>query len=129
MLDALPAQLALVESQDLSADTPSSSLPLGIPAAYWLDIRDYDPAALARSLSIPILVTQGGRDYQVPPTELAIWRDALGGREGVTVREYPALNHLLMEGTGPSRPAEYAVPGHVAGAVIDDLVAWVQGAR
>jgi hypothetical protein len=128
MLAALPAQLALLESPDLSAETPASSLPLGIPAAYWLDLRDYDPAAVARDLAIPILITQGGRDYQVPSSELSAWREALAGRDGVTFREYPALNHLLMAGTGPSGPAEYAVPGHVAADVVEDLAAWVQGA-
>jgi dienelactone hydrolase len=129
MLDALPAQVALVESADLSPATPASSLPLGIPAAYWLDLRGYDPAATARALSIPIFITQGGRDYQVPPAELAAWRSGLGDRPGVTVREYPSLNHLLMAGTGPSRPAEYAQPGHVADELVADLAAWVNVER
>ncbi len=129
MLEALPAQLARLASPDLSASTPASELPLGIPAAYWLDLRGYDPGALARDLPIPVLIVQGGRDYQVPPSELALWRDALAGRDDVTIREHPALNHLLMEGTGPSRPAEYTVPGHVAETVVADIAAWVQGAR
>ncbi len=127
MLAALPAQVALVESADLSPATPASSLPLGIPAAYWLDLRSYDPLATARALSIPVFITQGGRDYQVPPAELAAWRAGLGERAGVTVREYPSLNHLLLAGTGPSRPAEYAQPGHVAPELVADLAAWVLG--
>jgi uncharacterized protein len=129
MLAALPAQVALVESADLGPETPASSLPLGIPAAYWLDLRGYDPAATARDLSIPMFITQGGRDYQVPPAELAAWRTGLGDRAGVTVREYPSLNHLLLAGTGPSRPAEYAQPGHVAPELVADLAAWVNGTR
>ena len=43
MLAALPAQVALVESADLSPATPAANLPLGIPAAYWLDLRGYRP--------------------------------------------------------------------------------------
>jgi alpha-beta hydrolase superfamily lysophospholipase len=129
MLAALPAQVALVESADLSPATPASSLPLGIPAAYWLDLRSYDPATTARDLSIPVFITQGGRDYQVPPAELAAWRTGLGDRAGVTVREYPSLNHLLLAGTGPGRPAEYAQPGHVAPELVADLAAWVNVER
>ena len=129
MLAALPAQVALVESADLSPATPASSLPLGIPAAYWLDLRAYDPVATARALSIPMFISQGGRDYQVPPAELASWRTGLRDRAGVTVREYPSLNHLLLAGTGPSRPAEYAQPGHVAPELVADLAAWVNGTR
>lgn len=128
MLDALPAQIALAESPDLSPSTPASQLPLGVPAPYWLDLRAYDAPATARDLAMPILLVQGGRDYQVPPSELAGWRTALQGRDDVTIREYPALNHLLLAGTGPSRPAEYAQPGHVAPEVVADLAAWVQAA-
>jgi dienelactone hydrolase len=125
MAAALPAQLTLVESEDLAPSTPASKLPLGIPAAYWLDLRDYDPVAVAARLSIPVFLAQGGRDYQVPPSELARWRAGLADRRDVTIREYPALNHLLLAGTGPSRPAEYLVPGHVDGEVVADLAAWV----
>ncbi len=46
----------------------------------------------------------------------------------MTIHEYPALNHLLMAGTGPGRPAEYAVPGHVDTALVNDLAAWVVAA-
>jgi hypothetical protein len=129
MVEALPSQIALVESPDLSPSTPASALPLGIPASYWLDLREYDPVAVAAGLPIPIFISQGGRDYQVPPSELAPWRAGLEGRPDVTIHEYPALNHLLMAGTGPGRPAEYAVPGHVDGALVDDLAAWVIAAR
>ena len=94
-----------IAAVDLLRTTP------GIPAAYWLDLRAYEPVATARALSIPMFITRGGRDYQVPPAELAAWRTGLGDRAGVTVREYPSLNHLLLAGTGPSRPAEYAQPG------------------
>ena len=127
MLETVRTQAALAGSADLSPSTPASQLPLGVPAAYWLDLRGYDPTAVAKGLAIPIFISQGGRDYQVPPTELAAWRTALAGRDNVTIREYPALDHLLLAGTGPSRPAEYAVPGHVAPELVADLAAWIKG--
>ena len=124
-LGGLPAQLALLESPDLSPSTPASELPLGVPAASWLDLRGYDSVAVAAGLSIPIFISQGSRDYQVPPSELLVWRAGLASHPGVTIHEYPALNHLLLAGSGPSRPAEYAVPGHVDVALVNDLAAWV----
>jgi uncharacterized protein len=126
-LPAIREQVDRAESADLSPTTPASELPLGVPAAYWLDLRAHDPVAIARGLAVPMLLVQGGRDYQVPPSELAGWRSALAGRSGVTYREHAALNHLLIAGDGPSRPAEYAVPGHVAAEVVADLGAWVRG--
>ncbi len=129
LLDGLADKVALVESADLSPDTPATDLPLGIPASYWLDLREYDPVATTAGLSIPVFISQGGRDYQVPPSELALWRSGLAGKTDVTIHEYPALNHLLMAGSGPVRPAEYAVPGHVDAGLVADLAAWVKAIR
>jgi len=126
-LPEIRKQVALVQSDALTASTPSSELPLGIPAAYWLDLRSYDPVATAEQLTIPMFFSQGGRDYQVPPSELEPYREALGDRSNVTIHAYPSLNHLLIAGEGPARPAEYAIPGHVAAEVVSDLVAWVAG--
>jgi hypothetical protein len=125
-VDAFRQQVALADSPALSPATPRSALPLGINAAYLLDLRSYDPLATAASLATPLLLVQGGRDYQVPPAELAGWRSALAGRPDVTFHEYPALDHLLLAGSGPSVPAEYTVPGHVDAAVVADIAAWVR---
>jgi len=125
---AAVAGAALVARRaEVSPTTPASDLPLGVPAAHWLDLRTYDPLATARDLAIPVFLAQGGRDYQVPPSELAAWREALAGPSDATFREYPGLNHLLMAGSGPSTPAEYSEPGHVASEVVADLAAWILG--
>jgi len=124
-IDTLKQQVALAESPDLTPSTPASELPLGVPASYWLDLRTYDPLATAASLNIPMFFSQGGRDYQVPPSELGPWQTALAGKSDVTFKEYPSLDHLLFAGTGQSTPAEYTVPSHVAGEVVSDLAAWV----
>lgn len=114
----------------IQALTPADSLstvPLfGAPASYWLDLRRVDPVAVADSLNLPMLVLHGGRDYQVTTEEASGWKKVLGGKANVTFHEYPDLNHLFIAGSGPSTPAEYAVPGHVAEPVIDDIGAWLK---
>ncbi len=97
----------------------------GAPASYWLDLRGYDPPALASRLPHPFLVLQGERDYQVTMADFARWRAALESRANVTLRSYPALNHIFMAGSGPSLPAEYLVPGHVDVQVVDDIARWI----
>lgn len=64
VLADLEEQIERVKDPGLSLDTPAGQLPLGIPAACWLDLRDYDPPALARDLHQPLLVIQGDRDYR-----------------------------------------------------------------
>lgn len=124
-MDALARQVAALTASDAASSTPMQ----GAPASYWLDLRDYDPAALARTLGQPLLILQGERDYQVTMADdFAQWKAALGRRATVTFKTYAALNHLFMTGAGagPSVPAEYERPGHIPVAVVDDIAAWVR---
>ncbi len=97
-----------------------------MPAAYWLDLRGYDPPAAAAALGKPVLVLQGGRDYQATVAEdLARWRAGLAGQPDVTIRVYDADNHLFFPGSGPSAPAEYEPAQHLDPAVVADIVGWL----
>jgi dienelactone hydrolase len=123
--DRLKAQVARVKDPNLAEDTPAADLPLGIPAHYWLDLRDYHPAEVAKGLAQPMLILQGGRDYEVTEVDLQSWQAALAGHPDVTFKLYPDLNHLFVTGEGMGVPAEYQQPGHVAGAVVSDIAAWI----
>jgi hypothetical protein len=39
---------------------------------------------------------------------------------------YPNLNHLFMNGSGPSTNMEYLVEGHVSSEVISDIIDWIK---
>ncbi len=122
-IELISAQAAAVAS--LSEDVPVADTLLGLPARYWIDLRDYDPVAVAATLPQPILVLQGGRDYQVTATgDFARWREAFAADGRVQFALYPALNHLMITGKGEPGPAEYATPGQVDEAVIDDIAAF-----
>jgi len=127
-LDAITRQAAAVDDPALSESTPDSDLPFGVPAAYWLDLRGYDPPAAAAALGKPLLIVQGGRDYQATVADdLSRWQAALDGRPDVTIRVYPTDNHLFFPGEGPSSPAEYEPAQHVDPAVVADIAAWLTG--
>jgi dienelactone hydrolase len=125
-LEKLRKQVARVKDRGLTAETPASELPLKAPAAYWLALRDYDPAATAARLKVPMLVLQGERDYQVTMADFDGWKKALAGRSNVRLKSYPKLNHLFMEGEGKAKPEEYQKAGHVSREVVDDVAAWVK---
>jgi len=99
---------------------------LGAPAEYWLDLRRYDAPQTAKGLQQPMLILQGGRDYQVTEDDFDGWKNALSSRKDVEFKFYPKLNHLFIEGKGKSTPAEYSQASHVAKYVIDDIAAWIK---
>jgi dienelactone hydrolase len=125
-IDAAAALVAQVQALT-AADATSTAPIFGAPASYWLDLRGYDPPAAARSIKAPMLVMQGGRDYQVTMAEFEKWKAALAGRADVTYHTYAALNHLFIAGSGKSLPAEYQVAGHVSELVVADIAAWILG--
>lgn len=104
---------------------PEAATILGAPPAYWLELKRESPTSVAAGLGLPILVLQGGRDYQVTAKDFAGWTRALRGIPNATLRSYPKLNHLFVAGEGPSTPADYEKPGHVAGEVVEDIASFV----
>jgi dienelactone hydrolase len=114
-----------VRDPALAPAAPVDFLGSRLPGSYFLDLRNYNPTAVARSLNRPALIIHGGRDYQVTDADFALWTKALSDRPTVTLRRHDRLNHLMQEGDGPSRPEEYARPAHVAEAVITEIADWI----
>ncbi|MFI7002057.1 alpha/beta hydrolase family protein [Nocardia sp. NPDC050175] len=122
--------IARTEDPALTLETPGAELLFGWPASYWLDLREFDQVATAASLDRPILVLQGGRDYQVTEVDdLAGWRAGLAGKPGVTIKVFAADDHMFFPGSGPSVPADYQLPQHVDPEVIAAIAEWLPGAR
>ncbi|WP_433193648.1 serine aminopeptidase domain-containing protein [Nocardia sp. CA-107356] len=118
--------IARTEDPALSPETPSAELLFGWPASYWLDLREFDQVATAAALDRPILVLQGGRDYQVTEADdLAGWRAGLDAKPGVSIRVFAADDHMFFPGSGPSGPADYQAPHHVDPAVVDAIAGWL----
>ena len=86
--------------------------------------------ATAAALGRPLLVVQGGRDYQVTvEDDLARWQAGLAGRPDVSFRVYDADDHLFFAGAADSTAAAYQVPQHVDAAVIADIADWLASGR
>lgn len=98
---------------------------LGMPASYWMDLNKYNQVKAAEKLTDKILILQGERDYQVTMEDFKIWKDSLGKRENVSLKSYAGLNHLFIEGTEKSVPAEYKQAGNVPEYVIIDIADFI----
>ena len=121
----LEVKVNAVKDSSLSVHTPTSSLPLNIPAAYWMDLKQYDQLTVAQNLNMRILILQGERDYQVTMTDYSLWEKFLQNKKDVEFHSYPKLNHLFMEGEGKSTPDEYDEQNNIPFYVIKDIDAWI----
>lgn len=106
-------------------DDPRSPFGGRATGAYYLFQRGYDPVATAKALAMPILILQGGRDYQVTIKDYERWKAGLEGASFATLRWLPEVNHLFVAGEGPPRPEEYEAPGHVDERVIREIADWI----
>jgi hypothetical protein len=125
-LEELKAQVANIKAFT-DKDAASGKRVLNAPVSYWLDMRGYDPPAVAATIDVRMLILQGTRDYQVTTDDFENWKEALGGKPGIDFKLYPKLNHLFIEGLGLPTPDEYTrVHGNVAPYVIDDIAAFIR---
>lgn len=121
------AQARYAKRKNLPSTTPQDSLPFGVRADYWNYLNAYNPIATFEQLLTPTLVMQAQRDFQTTQADYQLWQQAANKRKVATsFKTYPTLNHLFISGTGPSKPAEYQIPGNVDAAVISDLLYWIQ---
>lgn len=127
ILDELQVQVDNLEGLHENANDTSNNLPLGLTATYWRSLMEYDQVEEIQSIGQKILVLQGERDYQVTMEDFRLWQAALKENDKAIFKSYPKLNHLFLEGEGPSYPKEYQVEGSIPDYVIQDISDWILG--
>jgi len=96
---------------------------------YMIDLLAQDPARLAASLKVPLLVIQGDRDLQVTPTDA---RALVGGQPKAQLVILPGVNHVLKSVATTDRAANiatYANPSLPISPGVIDAVATFVGRR
>lgn len=120
------------EVQKIKALSPddTSSVILGAPAVYWNSLSAIDSKAIAQGLDIPMLILQGGEDFQVlADVDYPLWQEALAGKANVSYQLYPELNHMFMRGGSKDiiDVTVYDTPAQVEPSVIADIADWIAG--
>jgi len=110
----------------LTPGFPQDSLPLGLPAEYWLSWQSYDVGTALWQINQPILVLSGDADYQVPPETILHLKQKMMGRQQLDYYNYPLLNHFLMPASGAAGPEDYQNRNNVAEQVVVDLERWIR---
>lgn len=101
----------------------------GLPAVYQRDEMSVDAAGAVREAGLPLLIVQGGNDWQVTPENgIEQWKRRLTGVDGITYLEYRQMNHLLAEQNG--KPAgdetDYQNLRGISKEMIADLAEWIE---
>lgn len=122
-LDRLDAQIAAARGTGAVA---AKDLPLGLPARYWRAFETVDPVADAQALEQPILLLQGGRDFQVVDADWQRWNQGLAQGPRAQFHRYPLLNHLGIAGEGPASLDDYQRAGAVSPELVNDVAAWIK---
>ena len=77
----------------------------------------------------PVLIMQGGKDFQVlPEVDFAAFRDLLQGRDNVEYRLYEALDHIFVTGIYDDilkAGREYKTQRHIGAEVLDDIAEFI----
>ena len=123
-IDELKEKTDRIKQKAFSEDTPMEELPL-VGGKYWLYLCNYNQVEEAKKITVPILVLQGERDYQVTMKDFQIWKQELKEKGNVTFKSYPKLNHLFLEGEGKSVPDEYQFASNIPEYVIEDISGWI----
>ncbi|MFA5527441.1 MAG: DUF3887 domain-containing protein [Peptostreptococcales bacterium] len=124
-LVALEESVEKIKNLDKDSEYTANDL-LGAPKSYWIDLKENNAYHLADKVTKPLLLLQGGKDYQVTMDEFELWKEAFEGKKNVQFKVYDNLNHLWMESLGqqPS-PEEYKTKQKVSEEVIEDIVHFV----
>jgi hypothetical protein len=128
-IDALPeGQRKQIPDRAAYVANVSKAQSVGIRSGWMKFFVSFDPASVLLKVRCPVLALFGGKDLQVPenlnrpPLESAFTK---GGNTQVTVKTYPAANHLFIPAVTGS-PAEYPtlekvfVPGFLT-----DVTTWI----
>lgn len=101
----------------------------GVTLYYFKEIARYDAAELLMATEKPVLILQGGKDFQVnPDKDFNAYKERLAGRPNTEYRLFPELNHVFVKSVyGDINKAmkEYKVPQKIGEEVISVIADWI----
>lgn len=130
----LAPALATIDSLEAGKRVDSSTLPAPLQALFndavqpfLIDLFSQDPAGLAATLKIPLLIVQGDKDIQVTVEDAQILAKA---QPKAKLAILPGVNHVLKVPQGDDRVANLAAYANpdlpVAPSVVDAITDFVQ---
>ncbi len=115
---------------DLSDDEARKKRFAGSTTLYYFkDMGRKTAADYLNESNKPVLIMQGGMDFQVLPSEdFTAFQERLKDRSNVEYRLYDGLNHIFVRGIFNDilkASKEYKVEQHIGNEVIDDIASFI----
>ena len=101
------------------------SLPFNAKPNYWLFDRNYKVLEEAKKLSLPMLLLQGGRDYNVVKKDYDLWLVTMSDKPNFKSVFYDDLDHLFFVGEGMAKPEDVLKPNHVSQKITDKMAEFI----
>ena len=124
-LEATFANLYTISDEEAKAKKMGG----GTTLYYFKEMGQHPVEGYLQNLTKPILVIQGGKDFQVKAdVDFAMYKELLADHPDVTFRLYENLNHCFVPsvyGRIDKAKQEYAVEQHIGDEVISDIANWV----
>lgn len=122
------AEADIIKSLTPESTEDRNALLLNYPVSYWISLNAINPEAIAKELSIPILILQGDNDFQVTyENDFLYWQQVLSGKENVQFQHYAGLSHVFMPGSRERFDGSaYNAPATMDTQVIQDIANWIQ---
>ena len=125
--------LALIEElydlehlPDITNDEAKQITFFGLTGYYIKNMNEYPSNEILQNLDKPVLIMHGDKDIQVfTDRDFGEYKELLEGRNNVTFKLYPNLNHLFMIST-LGTVEEYEIPDTVDSQVLRDIVEWIR---
>jgi len=112
--------------KDLSDAEAKEMFVLGATMYYYKDLDSHPAIDYLRDMTKPVLIMQGGKDFQVfADKDFAEYQRLLDGKDNVTFKLYPELNHFFITST-TGTGAEYMTRDNVNEEVLRDITDWIK---
>lgn len=105
----------------------TQGLPFGARPKYWLFDRNYKVLDVAKTLSLPILLIQGGRDYNVTKKDYDLWLEAMKGKPNFRSVYFEELDHMFFVGQGKARPDDVTKLNYASEKVTNKMAEFING--
>ena len=117
---------------DLSdEETKAKKMGGGTTLYYFKEMGNHPVEDYLRKLTKPVLVLQGGKDFQVKAdVDYVLYQQLLKDHPDAAFRLYENLNHCFVPsvyGRIDKAKQEYAVEQHIGDDVIADITNWIHG--